>query len=72
MPRKPTILSQVVFGFMTLVFAVVVGHPFGPQHSARPPSTSVVCCAELNASEDTFRVGERLEPRVLKAPILAR
>jgi hypothetical protein len=57
---------------MTLAIAFVVGHQFGPQLSARRPSTPVVCSVEQKASDDTFKAGERLEPRVPKAPLLHR
>ena len=70
--RHPSLLSQVAFRFMTLAIAFVVGHQFGPQLSARRPSTPVVCTVEQKTSDDTFKAGERLEPRVLKAPLLHR
>lgn len=63
MKRDPLILSQVVLRCWTLTITLVVGFQVGPQLFAHRPSTPVVCCADQDISEDTFKAGERLEPR---------
>jgi len=72
MPRDTILLSQVVLRFLTLAITLVVGLETGPQPSASRPSTPVVCSADQKVSEDTFKVGQRLEPRVFPAPFLDR
>jgi hypothetical protein len=70
--RDPIILSQVVPRFLTVAITVVLGFQFGPQLFVGRPSTPVVCCADQNGSEHSFKVGERREPRVLRSPFLDR
>lgn len=72
MPRAPTLPSQIVFRFLTLAITVVVGFQVGAPLSARLASTPAVGCADQKVSEDTFKVGERLEPRVCSAPFFDR
>ena len=72
MQREPIIPSQAVLRLLTLAIAVVVGFQVGPQPSAHHPSTPVVGSADQRVSEDTFKVGERLAPRVFPAPFLDR
>jgi hypothetical protein len=70
--RDPIILSQVVPRILTVAITLVIGFQFGPQFFARRLSTQVVCCADQKAPEDTFKVGERREPRVFRATFLDR
>jgi len=72
MLRAPTHPSQAILRLLTLAIAVVVGFQVGPQLSARGPSAPVLGSADQKVSEDTFKVGERLEPRVFQAPFLDR
>ena len=72
MPRHAILLSQIVLRFLTLAITLVIGLETGPQPSASRPSTPVVCSADQKVSEDTFKVGQRLEPRVFPAPFLDR
>jgi hypothetical protein len=57
---------------LTLAITLVVGLEGGPQLSARGTQTPVICAADQKVAEDTFKVGERPEPRVLRAPFLDR
>jgi hypothetical protein len=72
MQRAPILLSHVVVKFLTLAITVVVGFQVGPRVSARDSSVPVVRCTEQKASEDTVKVGQRVEPRVFPAPFLDR
>lgn len=72
MRRDRTILSDVVPRLLALAIAVVIGFGAGPTLSTHPASTPVVCSVEQEISGDTFKVGERLEPRVLRAPLVDR
>ena len=72
MPRDTIILSQVVLRFLSLAITLVIGLEIGPQPPASGPSTPVVCSADQKVSEDTLKVGQRLEPRVFPAPFLDR
>ena len=72
MQRDPIIPSSGVLRFLTLAITIVVGFQVGPQLSARRASMPVVGCAHQNVSQDTFKLGERREPRVLSAPFLDR
>jgi hypothetical protein len=70
MPRDQTTLSPVVLRFLTLAITVVVGVQLGAPPSARLASTPAV--ADQKVAEDTFKVGERPEPRVCPSPFFDR
>jgi hypothetical protein len=72
MQRDRTILSEVVPRLLALAIALVVGLPVGPELSAHHASPPVACSVDQKISGDTYRVGERLEPRVFPAPLLDR
>jgi hypothetical protein len=72
MQRDPIIPSQAVLRLLTLAIVVVVGFPLGPAVGACGPSAPVIGSADQNVSDDTFKVGERVERRVLAAPFLDR
>ena len=72
MLRAPTPPSQAILRLLTLAIAVVVGFQVGPQLSGPGPSAPVLGSADQKVSEDTFKVGERLELRVFPAPFLDR
>jgi hypothetical protein len=57
---------------LTLAITVVVGLEVGPQFPAHRTSTPAVCSADEKVAEDTVKVAERREPRVLRASFLNR
>jgi hypothetical protein len=72
MQRDPIIPSPAVLRLLTLAIAVVVGFPLAPAIRACRPSAPVIGSAERKVSDDTVKLGERLEPRALAAPFLDR
>jgi hypothetical protein len=57
---------------LAMAIAVVIGFHFGPRLTPPAASAPLVSTVEQKVSDDTRKVGERLEPRVFPAPLLER
>jgi hypothetical protein len=67
-----SIYSQALLKLLATVIAVVVGLHFGPSRARPHSSTPLVSSIEQRVPTDTFKAGDRVEPRVLRAPIVDR
>jgi hypothetical protein len=57
---------------LSLAIALVVGLQFGPDLTPCSSTAPRAWSAELRASDDALKAGERPEPRVAPAPVLDR
>ena len=70
--KRAHTFSHVVFSALTIAITVVVGFNVHAQLSASRSSTLIVGSADQYVLEDTFKLGQRVEPRVSPSHSLDR